>query len=92
MFHKKASGRLRGWRKARRSIGNGDCMDTENSAGSAPHSGLSRFLDLVALVAILATGTLLVLIGHVGTGGLSTACVAFGGLFALWLGIRRPPP
>jgi hypothetical protein len=28
---------------------------------------------------VLATGTLLVLFGHVATGGLTTACLALGG-------------
>jgi hypothetical protein len=48
--------------------------------------------DLIAFVAVLATGVALVLIGHVSTTGLTTECVALGGLFGIWLGFRRPPP
>jgi len=41
-------------------------------------------------MSVLATGTLLVLFGHVATGGLTTACLALSGLFAAWWRFRRP--
>jgi hypothetical protein len=61
------------------------------AASSAPNSGPpSGWPDLIAFMAVLATGTLLVLFGHVATGGLTTACLALSGLFAAWWRFRRP--
>lgn len=60
-------------------------------AGSPPDPGPpSGWPDLIAFVAVLATGTLLVLFGHVATGGLTTTCLALSGLFAAWWRFRRP--
>jgi hypothetical protein len=60
-------------------------------ASSSPDPGPpSPWPDLIAFVAVLVTGTLLVLFGHVATGGLTTACVALGGLYAAWWRFRRP--
>lgn len=75
--------------------GSGDAHVTRRTpripASSAPDSGPPNgWPDLIAFMAVLATGTLLVLFGHVATGGLTTACLALGGLFAAWWGFRRP--
>jgi hypothetical protein len=60
--------------------------------GPAPDPGpWSNWPDLLAFVAVLTAGVLLVLAGHVTVGGLTTACAALGGLFAAWRGLRRPP-
>jgi hypothetical protein len=60
-------------------------------ASAAPDSGPPNgWPDLIAFMGVLATGTLLVLFGHVATGGLTTACLALGGLFAAWWRFRRP--
>jgi hypothetical protein len=56
--------------------------------GRAPQGSLP---DLIAFVAVLATGVALVIFGHVQSGGLTTACVALGGLYAVWLRFRRSP-
>ena len=51
----------------------------------------SSLPDLIAFVAVLTTGIALVIFGHVPSGGLTTACVALGGLYAVWLRFRRSP-
>jgi len=75
--------------------GSGDAHVTRRTprdpASPAPDSGPPNgWPDLIAFMAVLATGTLLVLFGHVATGGLTTACLALGGLFAAWWRFRRP--
>jgi hypothetical protein len=46
-----------------------------------PQSG---WADLLAFVAVLATGAALIIAGHVTTGGLATASIALVGLYAAW--------
>jgi hypothetical protein len=89
--------------KPRRDGGRGDATRTGSrgnevarrkptyAAGSPLDPGPpSNWPDLIAFVAVLTTGTLLVLFGHVATGGLTTACLALGGLFAAWWRFRKP--
>ena len=44
--------------------------------------------DLVAFLAVLTTGVLLILLGHVTSGGLTTVCAALVGLYATWKHFR----
>jgi hypothetical protein len=63
----------------------------EDPVSAVPDPGPpSGWPDLIAFMAVLATGTLLVLFGHVASGGLTTACLALGGLFAAWWRFRKP--
>jgi hypothetical protein len=64
-----------------------DVAGSRSPLDPGPPSG---WPDLIAFVAVLTTGTLLVLLGHVATGGLTTACLALGGLFAAWWRFRKP--
>lgn len=51
--------------------------------------------DLIAFLAVLALGGILIALGHVTAGSLATACVALGGLYAVWQRLRPaddPPP
>jgi hypothetical protein len=90
-------------RKPRHSADHGSAPGLESSEGQIVHrkaadpaqshpdpSPPSGWPDLIAFMAVLATGTLLVLFGHVASGGLTTACVALGGLYAAWWRFRRP--
>lgn len=97
----KAETRLVGGRRPMRGGGKGDhagradvhgqLPDSEQPTGPSPDPGRqSGWPDLIAFLAVLATGTALVLFGHVATGGLTTACVALGGLYAAWWRFRRP--
>ena len=57
---------------------------------------LSRDTDLlIAFLAVLALGGMLIVLGHVTAGSLTAACVALGGLYAVWQRLRTsddPPP
>lgn len=51
--------------------------------------------DLIAFLAVLGLGGILIALGHVTAGSLATACVALGGLYAVWQRLRPaddPPP
>jgi cytochrome bd-type quinol oxidase subunit 1 len=50
------------------------------------------WVDLLAFLAILATGVALVVFGHLVTGGLTTACVALVSLCAAWRHLRKSKP
>jgi hypothetical protein len=92
------------WWRNRQKTGRGDHADLTSADEKAvlPHSGApvepapdpgprSSWVDLVAFVAVLAAGVLLVLFGHVATGGLTTACVALAWLYATFRGSRGRP-
>jgi hypothetical protein len=40
--------------------------------------------DLIAFLAVLLTGMLLIILGHMTAGGLTTVCAALVGLYAAW--------
>jgi len=42
------------------------------------------WLDLIAFLAVLATGVLLITFGHLTVGSLTTVCAALVGLYAAW--------
>jgi hypothetical protein len=44
--------------------------------------------DLIAFVAVLATGILLIIFGHLTAGSLTTACAALAGVYAAWRRFR----
>lgn len=57
----------------------------------APRPRIPRlWVDLIAFLAVLALGGLLIVLGHVTAGSLTAACVALGGLYAVWQ--RQRPP
>lgn len=91
------------WKKKRNSGKNGRGELTPTAAEPvSPHSGdkgqpvpdpgpRGSWPDLLAFVAVLTTGLLLVLLGHVPTSELTAICAALGGLYAAWRGFRKPP-
>ena len=62
----------------------------------SPHSGdhaiqsrySSRWIDLIAFLAVLALGGVLIAIGRVTAGSLATICAALGGLYGVWKRFR----
>ena len=44
--------------------------------------------DLIAFVAVLAAGVLLIVLGHLTTGGLTTVCAALAGIYGAWRRFR----
>ena len=44
--------------------------------------------DLIAFLAVLVTGILLIILGHMTSGGLTTVCAALVGLYAAWRHFR----
>jgi hypothetical protein len=61
-----------------------------------PHSGnsdsrsgsSSPWIDLIAFLAILALGGVLIAFGRVTAGSLATICAALGGLYGVWKRFR----
>lgn len=54
-----------------------------------PGSDTSRdWIDLIAFVAVLAAGILLILLGHLTAGSLTTACAALAGVFGAFRKFR----
>jgi hypothetical protein len=47
-----------------------------------------QWTDLIAFVSVLATGVLLVVIGHLATGGVATVCTAIAALYGAWRRFR----
>ena len=44
--------------------------------------------DLIAFLSVLVTGLLLIILGHMTSGGLTTVCAALVGLYAAWRHFR----
>lgn len=67
-----------------------------DSGNPAPGSGpSSSLIDLIAFLAVLALGGLLLAFGHTTAGSLAASCAALGGLYAAWKRLHvpgRPPP
>jgi LPXTG-motif cell wall-anchored protein len=56
-----------------------------------PHTGdHSQWIDLIAFLAVLALGGILMAFGHATVGSLATLCAALGGLYTVWTRRRRP--
>ena len=54
-----------------------------------PGNNLPReWSDLIAFVAVLVTGILLIVFGHMTAGSLTTACAALAGVYAAWRRFR----
>jgi hypothetical protein len=49
-----------------------------------------QWIDLIAFLAVLALGGILMAFGHATAGSLATVCAALGGLYTLWTHRRRP--
>ncbi len=50
----------------------------------SPNSARRDWLDLIAFLAVLATGIMLITLGHLTAGGVTTVCAALVGLYAAW--------
>lgn len=55
---------------------------------SKPSSAPRNWPDLIAFLAVLVTGLLLIILGHMTSGGLTTVCAALVGLYAAWRHFR----
>jgi hypothetical protein len=49
-----------------------------------------RWVDLIAFVAVLATGILLIVLGHLTATGVTSVCAAIVGLYGAWRLTSRP--
>lgn len=49
------------------------------SPGASP-----RWADLIAFVAVLATGIMLIVLGHLTAGGVTSVCAALVGVYGAW--------
>jgi hypothetical protein len=47
-----------------------------------------QWADLIAFVSVLATGTLLITIGHLTAAGVTSVCAAIIGLYGAWRHFR----
>jgi hypothetical protein len=47
-------------------------------------TGSSRWADLIAFVAVLATGVLLTVLSHLTGAGVTSVCAALVGLYGAW--------
>ena len=47
-----------------------------------------EWADLIAFVAVLATGIVLIVFGHLTTGGMTTVCAALVGVYGAWRHFR----
>lgn len=47
-----------------------------------------EWADLIAFVAVLATGIVMIVLGHLTTGGMTTVCGALVGVFGAWRHFR----
>jgi hypothetical protein len=55
-----------------------------------PSSGPQRdWTSLAAFLGVLITGVLLVMVGHLTAGDLTTVCTSLVGLYAAWRHFRR---
>jgi hypothetical protein len=60
------------------------------SPGNPPRSSRdpNPWIDLIAFLAILVLGGVLIAVGAVTAGSLATVCAALGGLYGLWKRFR----
>jgi hypothetical protein len=49
-----------------------------------PRNDLGGWRDLVAFLAILTTGILLITLGHLTSSALTTVCAALAGVYVAW--------
>ena len=54
------------------------------SGKKTPRHPTGDWTDLLALVAVLTSGVLLIKLGHLTAGGLTTACAALAGVYVAW--------
>jgi hypothetical protein len=54
-----------------------------------PASTRRDWVDLAAFVAVLVTGVLLIVFGHLAAGSLATVCAALGGVYGVWTHFRQ---
>ncbi len=47
-----------------------------------------EWADLIAFVAVLATGIVMIVLGHLTTGGMTTVCAALVGVYGAWRHFR----
>jgi len=53
-----------------------------------PPAGSPQWTDLIAFVAVLATGILLIVLGHLTATGVTSVCAAVVGLYGAWRRFR----
>lgn len=58
----------------------------------SPTRPASPWVDLIAFLAILALGGVLIAFGRVTAGSLATICAALGGLYGVWKRLRPSDP
>lgn len=51
---------------------------------SGKNASREGWSDLIAFVAVLVAGVLLIVLGHLTAGSLTTACAALVGVYAAW--------
>jgi hypothetical protein len=51
-------------------------------------AGSPQWTDLIAFVAVLATGILLIVLGHLTATGVTSVCAAVVGLYGAWRRFR----
>jgi 4-hydroxybenzoate polyprenyltransferase len=59
-----------------------------SSDPAIPTRNSSRLIDLIAFLAVLALGGVLMALGHITAGSLATVCAALGGLYGVWKRLR----
>jgi hypothetical protein len=47
-------------------------------------AGPPQWVDLIAFMAVLATGNLLIVLGHLTVPGVASVCGALTGVYAVW--------
>jgi hypothetical protein len=60
-------------------------------SSSPERSDPRLWVDVIAFLGVLATGTVLIIVGHLTGGSLATVCAAFVTLCAAWKHFRTPP-
>jgi hypothetical protein len=58
-------------------------------SGYIPASKVGQWLDVIAFLAVLTTGCILILIGHLTIGSLTAACAALITLYSAWKHLRK---
>jgi hypothetical protein len=62
-----------------------------NASNPAHRPGNPRsVIDLIAYLAVLALGGVLIGLGHITAGSFALTCTALGGLYAVWTRSRPP--
>jgi hypothetical protein len=66
----------------------GTPKDNTESKQLLPRTDPRQWADLIAFLAVLATGVILIIFGHMTVGSLTTACGALVGVYGAWRHFR----